>query len=73
MRDNNNFKDVLEGNNLTLTCRAYLAKAPPEWFYLDKITGQMTFMNETYPPQGKQKSKLSTITCSIKLFLFKIL
>lgn len=44
--------DVIEGDNITLVCRAYLFPSPPKWTYIDSKSGQMKTVNVTHPPQG---------------------
>uniref|UniRef100_A0A0P5KX94 receptor protein-tyrosine kinase n=1 Tax=Daphnia magna TaxID=35525 RepID=A0A0P5KX94_9CRUS len=43
---------VLEGSNVTLVCRSYLATTPPQWAYYQKVndTEELVPINEQDPP-----------------------
>lgn len=47
-----NQEDPMDGDNVTLLCRAYLFPSPPEWNYLDIETGKTHLVNLTHVPEG---------------------
>jgi hypothetical protein len=45
---------VLEGNNITLICRAYLFSLPPKWaFYRTNNDTHPIYIDKTNPQLGK--------------------
>lgn len=43
----------MEGDNITLLCRAYISPSPPKWTYFDLPSGQMKPVNLTHIPRGR--------------------